>query len=82
MLGTRSGQSNVVAMSWRGATLLCLCTLEEEGDLGVGGVGEHVEEAALDGTQGGHGRQVLGERHRVARGLDDAWCVALFQVGG
>ena len=82
MRGTRSGQSDVVAMSWRGATLLCLCALEEEGDLGVGRVREHVEEAALDGTQGGHGRQVLGERHRVARGVDDARRVALVQVGG
>ena len=50
MRGTRSGQSNVVAMSWRGATLLCLRVFEEEGDLGVGGVGEHVEETALDGA--------------------------------
>ena len=27
-----------------------LRAFEEEGDLGVGGVGEHVEEAALDGA--------------------------------
>ena len=59
-----------------------LRALEEEGDLGVGGVGEHVEEAALDGAQGGHGRQVCGERHRVARGVDDARRVALVEVAG
>ena len=59
-----------------------LRALEEEGDLGVGRVREHVEDAALDGAQGGHGRQVLRERRGVAGGVDDAGRVALVEVGG
>lgn len=59
-----------------------LRALEEEGDFGVGRVGEHVEEAAFDGAQRGHGRQVCGERRGVAGGVDDAGRVALVQVRG
>ena len=59
-----------------------LRALQEEGDLGVGGVREHVEDASLDGAQRGHGRQVCGQRRGVTRGVDDAGSVALVQVGG
>ena len=38
-----------------------LRALEEEGDLGVGRVREHVEEAALDGSERGHGCKILGQ---------------------
>ena len=48
----------------------------------MGRVGEHVEEASLDRAQGGHARQVGGQRGGVARGVDDAGRVALVQVGG
>ena len=48
----------------------------------MGRVREHVEEAPLDGTERGHGRQVLGERRGVARGVDNARRAALVQVGG
>ena len=59
-----------------------LRALEEDCDLGVGRVREHVEDAALDGAQRGHGRQVRSQRCGVARGVDDAGRVALVQVGG
>ncbi len=61
---------------------LDLRAFEEECDLGVGRVGEHVEDAALDGAQRGHCRKVCGQRCGVARGVDDAGRVALVQVGG
>ena len=48
----------------------------------MGRVGEHVEEAALDGAERGHGRQVRGQRRGGARGGDDAGCTALIEVGG
>ena len=48
----------------------------------MGRVREHVEEAPLDGTERGHGGQVLGERRGVARGVDDARRAAAVQVGG
>ena len=48
-------------VEYEARVVLGLRALEEEGDLGVGRVREHVEEAAFDGAERGHGRQVLGQ---------------------
>ena len=60
----------------------CPRLFEDEGELGVIGVREHVEEPRLDSLVRGHEREILHEGLRVARGVDDSSDAGFFDPSG